>query len=48
MQGAGEPVALEPMSAFERKVVHDEVKVAGLISESEGMEPRRHVVILPA
>ena len=37
-----------PMSAFERKVVHDEVLAAGLVSESEGAEPRRFVVILPA
>ncbi|MDN5797221.1 MAG: RNA-binding protein [Intrasporangium sp.] len=38
---------LEPMSAFERKVVHDEVAAAGLVSESEGVEPNRYVVILP-
>ena len=44
----GEPLSLEPMSAFERKVVHDAVAVAGLTSESEGAEPKRHVVILPA
>lgn len=44
---SGAPVSLEPMSAFERKVVHDEVKAAGLISESEGMDPRRYVVIQP-
>jgi spoIIIJ-associated protein len=44
----GEQVALEPMSAFERKVVHDAVAAAGLTSESEGAEPRRHVVVLPA
>ena len=37
-----------PMTAFERKVVHDEVLAAGLVSESEGAEPRRFVVILPA
>ncbi|HEV7146672.1 MAG TPA: R3H domain-containing nucleic acid-binding protein [Pedococcus sp.] len=43
-----ERVSLEPMTAFERKVVHDEVLVAGLSSESEGVEPRRYVVILPA
>jgi spoIIIJ-associated protein len=36
------------MTAFERKVVHDEVLAAGLASESEGAEPRRFVVILPA
>ena len=36
---SGEPVSLEPMSAFERKVVHDAVAAAGLTSESEGAEP---------
>ena len=45
---SGEPVSLEPMSPFERKVVHDVVAAAGLNSESEGTEPRRYVVILPA
>jgi spoIIIJ-associated protein len=44
----GEPVALEPMNPFERKVVHDVVAAAGLRSESDGVEPRRHVVVLPA
>jgi spoIIIJ-associated protein len=38
---------LEPMAAFERKVVHDAVAAAGLQSESEGEEPRRRVVVLP-
>ncbi|QKE85902.1 RNA-binding protein [Arthrobacter sp. NEB 688] len=42
---SGESASLEPMSAFERKVVHDEVLSAGLHSESEGSEPRRYVVI---
>jgi spoIIIJ-associated protein len=45
---SGERVALRPMSPFERKVVHDAVAAAGLISESEGVEPRRYVVVLPA
>jgi spoIIIJ-associated protein len=44
----GERKPLSPMTAFERKVVHDEVLAAGLVSESEGAEPRRYVVILPA
>jgi spoIIIJ-associated protein len=44
----GERKPLTPMTAFERKVVHDEVLAAGLVSESEGAEPRRFVVILPA
>jgi spoIIIJ-associated protein len=44
---SGEPGALEPMSPFERKVVHDVVAQAGLASESEGADSRRHVVIQP-
>lgn len=45
---SGEPARLTPMSAFERKVVHDAVAaVAGVHSESEGEEPSRRVVVLP-
>ncbi|MFZ0140872.1 MAG: R3H domain-containing nucleic acid-binding protein [Aeromicrobium sp.] len=44
----GEPMPLDPMTPFERKVVHDTVADAGLVSESEGEEAGRHVVILPA
>ncbi len=44
----GSAVRLEPMSAFERKIVHDAVAAAGLVSESEGAEPERFVVVLPA
>ncbi|MCL3778551.1 MULTISPECIES: R3H domain-containing nucleic acid-binding protein [unclassified Actinomyces] len=44
----GETVALEPMNPFERKVCHDVVAAAGLVSESEGAEPHRRVVVLPA
>ena len=47
-KSSGERVALEPMSAFERKVVHDVVLASGLQSESEGTDPNRHVVVLPA
>jgi spoIIIJ-associated protein len=45
---SGERVSLRPMTPFERKVVHDAVAAAGLTSESEGVEPRRYVVVLPA
>lgn len=46
---AGEPVRLSPMNPFERKVVHDAVSaIDGVISESEGEEPSRRVVVLPA
>ncbi|MDQ3155577.1 MAG: single-stranded DNA-binding protein [Actinomycetota bacterium] len=44
----GQPVSLDPMSPFERKVVHDAIAAAGLTSESEGAEPRRYVVVLSA
>jgi len=43
-----QPFSLDPMTPFERKVVHDAIAAAGLTSESEGAEPRRHVVVLPA
>ena len=45
---SGEPVKLAPMTPFERKIVHDAVAAAGLTSESEGQEPNRYVVVLPA
>ena len=48
VKATGEPASMEPMTAFERKVVHDTVLAAGLGSESDGVEPHRHVVILPA
>ena len=41
----GEPAHLAPMNPFEREIVHDAVAAAGLVSESEGVEPKRHVVI---
>ena len=44
----GEREQLSPMTPFERKVVHDAVAaVAGVVSESEGEEPQRRVVVLP-
>jgi len=45
---SGERLRLEPMTPFERKIVHDAVAAAGLTSESEGEEPNRRVVVLPA
>jgi spoIIIJ-associated protein len=39
---------LDPMTPFERKIIHDAVAEAGLRSESEGEEPNRRVVVLPA
>ena len=48
VRDSGESVSLEPMNPFERKVVHDAVAEAGLVSDSEGVEPSRHVVVRPA
>jgi len=45
----GEPVALEPMSAVERRLVHERLKdVDGVRTVSEGDEPNRYVVVEPA
>ena len=44
----GTPVALPPMTPFERKVVHDAVAAAGARSSSDGEEPDRHVVVTSA
>ena len=44
---SGEREELAPMTPFERKIVHDAVAgVAGVRSESEGVEPSRRVVVL--
>jgi spoIIIJ-associated protein len=44
----GEAVHMKPMSSYERKIVHDLVSQAGLISESEGEGKDRHIVVKPA
>lgn len=44
-QRTAAPVSMRPMNAFERKVVHDAVAEAGLVSVSEGEDPDRRVVI---
>jgi spoIIIJ-associated protein len=45
----GERVLLEPMSPVERKVVHERLKeYPGVQTASEGTEPNRYVVVLPA
>jgi spoIIIJ-associated protein len=49
VQSTGEPARLDPMTPFERKVVHDAIAaVGGVMSESEGEEPQRRVVVRPA
>jgi len=45
----GERVELAPMTAVERKVVHERLKdVPGVATSSEGTEPNRYVVVSPA
>lgn len=45
----GERTALEPMSSLDRKVVHDTIShIDGVTTVSEGEDPRRRVVVLPA
>ena len=47
--GGGEPVALEPMSSADRKIVHDTANdIEGVTTSSEGEDPRRRVVVHPA
>jgi spoIIIJ-associated protein len=41
----GKSVALAPMSAYERKIVHDAVADLGFVSESEGEGADRHIVV---
>jgi spoIIIJ-associated protein len=45
----GERVPLEPMTAVERKIVHEALKeFEGVETASEGTEPNRYVVVIPA
>ncbi|WP_131768958.1 protein jag [Candidatus Protofrankia californiensis] len=49
VKSAARPEKLKPMTPFERKVVHDLIAtIDGVVSESEGEEPQRRVVVLPA
>jgi len=45
----GEAQALEPMNAADRKIAHDAVTpLEGVTTISEGVDPNRYVVIVPA
>jgi spoIIIJ-associated protein len=47
-ESTGRPVALDAMSAIERKVVHEHLKERGGVETfSEGQEPDRHLVVAP-
>jgi spoIIIJ-associated protein len=48
VEESGKPVALDAMSAIERKVVHEYLKDRGGVETwSEGQEPDRHLVVAP-
>lgn len=48
VRDTGKPVALEPMPAMDRKVVHDALATEdGVTTRSDGSEPRRRVVVAP-
>ena len=49
VRASGSKVELEPMTAVERKVVHLKLKeLGGVATASEGTEPNRYIVVLPA
>ena len=49
VKSRGTRKVLEPMSAADRKIVHDTVNAMdGVTTTSEGEEPRRRVIILPS
>lgn len=45
---SGDGFAFKPMNSFERKIIHDQVAQAGLVSESDGEGDGRHVLVRPA
>ena len=49
VQASGTRTVLEPMTAADRKVVHDAITpIEGVSTISEGEEPQRRVVVVPA
>lgn len=44
-KNTGQDIHLEPLSPYERKIIHDVVAEAGLHSESEGEGADRHIVV---
>lgn len=48
VQGTGRRIALDPMNAAERRIVHKELQeFDGVVTQSEGQDPYRRVIILP-
>ena len=47
VQDSGEPMELNPMNAADRRIVHKVANDAGLITESTGEGPTRHITLTP-
>lgn len=48
VEANGRRIALDPMNAAERRIVHQELQeFSGIVTQSEGQDPYRRVVILP-
>lgn len=48
VESSGRRVALDPMNAAERRIVHQELQeFGGIVTQSEGQDPYRRVIILP-
>ncbi len=46
VEATGRPYKLEPMSAFERRIVHTELQnYSSVETHSEGVEPRRRIIV---
>ena len=49
VRSSGDPIALEPMSPYERRILHATLQDNPYVTtHSEGEEPNRYVVISPA
>jgi spoIIIJ-associated protein len=49
VRSEGRSIALDPMNAYERRIVHAALtEFEGVMTASEGEDPERHVVIKPA
>lgn len=48
VRNTGNPVTMENMNSYERRIVHNVLtNFKGIVTESEGEEPNRHVVVKP-
>ena len=48
VKDSGESMELKPMNAADRRTVHKLAQEWGLVSESDGEGPNRHIVLKPA